>query len=124
MRENWIKLKSDFFRSIINLNSEAIIARYNEIYPNKTINIAKAIDLLRKIKIIKIADVAANLRETVVDLTNGVDGVIGKNGLTDLSWRIEDFRARIELIEQQFDPKFPLLPQMKVDLNFLEVFII
>ena len=122
-RDDWIKVKIDNFRSIMDLKARDVSNRYREIF-QKDLTIAdKEVEsLVARIKIIKLADLAANMRETVVDLQRGVDEKHARNGMKDLDWRIEEFRQRLMLIEKYFSG-FPLLEQMSGDLRYMEKLI-
>ena len=79
-----------------------------------------SLEMLEMAKQVKIADEAANLRETLEEVKSHKDGpdkVIHDH--KPFSSRVAVFEERIGIITQRY-PKHPLLPQLKNDLFFLK----
>lgn len=119
-KEKWLKIKLTDFTNIISTKDYEVLRKYNKLFPHNTISIETAKRLAEMIKQIKIADEAANLRETADDVKTGRDKIGEKpNGIMELDWRAEDFRNRLIIIKEQ-QPNNPLLSQILEDLHFLQ----
>lgn len=115
--------KREDFEKIMNITANDVFENYQATFSfisASEISLEDAEMMSRYIKEIKIADMAAILKETYEDMLTGKDGNndVSLNELRPLSERIEVFKDRLEILKLRFK-RHRLLSQMKLDLGYL-----
>lgn len=123
-KERWLDLKLTDFKKTITVSDNEILKKYQRVFPGNTISNETVVKMSEMIKEIKIADEAANLRETVDDVKHKKE-YNGRqpNGIKSLDWRVEDFRNRLMLIRGLY-PNHLLYKQLENDLFFLQDYLL
>lgn len=124
--EEWLDKKYIDFKTIIEIQPGEVKKiddeLFSQIYGDK-FKYLKENDynvLAEMAKETKIADEAANVRETVDDILQGKDGYkIVSNGIKSLSLRFKDFTNRFSLINSDHHLK----DQLRRDLNFIDDYL-
>lgn len=124
--DEWLNKKYDDFKRILKIQSGEVREIDSElflpIYGTKFKYLTeKDYDILAEMtREIKMADEAANIRETVDDIIQGKDGhKVTSNGIKSLTLRFKDFKNRFELINSNHYLK----DQLRKDLDFIDDYL-
>ena len=121
-RLDWLKGEFDMFNLLTNdLTVSWIQKRFEILFPiDGQLSDSEALEIKKIVQGIKIANEIARLRETTYDISEGRIDLNKQIGI-DFSWRITDFRAKMERIELM-RVNSPVFIKAREDLIFLEDF--
>lgn len=124
--EKWLKKKFIDFKTIIEIQPGNVKEIDGELIKEierdkfQYLNDGEYKMLAEMAREIKLADEAANIRETVDDIIQGKDGYkVTSNGIKPLALRFKDFTNRFSLISSDHTLK----DQLKNDLDFIDNYL-
>jgi hypothetical protein len=128
---NWLQQKFTNFKTVVETKPEDVEKQdhkiFSPIYKDQGFTSFDRLDyeiLAEMTREIKIADEAANIRETVDDIRDRNDGhAVVSNGIKSLKLRFEDFTARYSLINLNFKNCHRLQNQLGKDLDFIRQYL-
>ncbi|MEK7494984.1 MAG: hypothetical protein AAB569_05880 [Patescibacteria group bacterium] len=116
----WLERKLANFRRIVTIDANTVKQIEDSTFSPPYLTDNDHDRLAEMAREIKIADEAANVRETVDDIKSGKDGYkVTSNGIKNLTLRFKDFTNRFSLISSGH----PLKDQLKKNLDFIDDYL-